>query len=232
MNLYGGISFNGDGITSTVNTMVLGQEIVGILKDNLAGYNKVGYQRKIPVVSSFAEFLGPHALSVNKDEQVGRIRLTQKPLDIVLGNEGYFQVQTENGIKLTRDGRFKIDKNGNLLTIQDQQVLSSDGAAIRFDKIPQKLSDIKVRKDGLIQFVDPEDLKIRDVGYISAVSSDGTRLEDINIKQGYVEESNVVMHKEAYSLLTLRRNFNVNTEMFKIQNEALTKALQELGKTS
>ncbi len=231
MKLQGGIRFNGDGITSTVGAMVLTQEIVGILKDNVAGYNKVGYQKKVPVVSSFAEFLGPHALSINTDEEVGRIKITKNPLDVVLGSQGYFQVQTKNGIKLTRDGRFKLDKDGNLLTLQDHKVLSSDGVPIRLKKVPQTVSDIKINDDGLIQYKDPEDLQVLKAGFISAVSSDGTRLENPNIKQGYVEESNVVLHEEAYKLLVLRRGFTVNTEVFKIQNEALTKTLQELGKT-
>ncbi len=230
MKLHGGIRFQGDGITSSVSAMVLGQEIVGILKDNMAGYNKVGYQRKVPVVSSFAEFIGPHALSVNKDEEVGRIKITKNPLDVVLGTEGYFQVQTENGIKLTRDGRFKLDKNGNLLTIQDHSVLSRDGVPIKFKKIPRKLSDIKINDNGLVQFADPESLKIHDIGFISAVSSDGSRLKNVNIKQGYVEQSNVVLHEEIYNLITLRRAFTVNTETLKLQNEALTKTLQKLGK--
>lgn len=229
MKLHGEIRLNGDGISSTVRSMVLSHEIIGIIKDNIAGYNKVGYQRKVPVVSSFAEFMGPHALSANKDEEVGRIKITKKPLDIVLGTPGYFQVQTENGVKLTRDGRFKLDKEGNLLNLQGHKVLSRDGVPIKFEKIPQSLSDIQVNSDGLVQYKDKDSVKLRDAGYISAVSSDGSRLENINMKQGYIEQSNVVLHEEIYKTLILRRAFSANTEVFKIQNEALTKTIRELG---
>jgi len=230
MKLHGGIQFNGDGITSSVRTMILFQDVVGVLKDNVAGFNKVGYQKKVPVVSSFAEFIGPHALSINKDEEIGRIKITKKPLDVALGCKGYFQIQTENGIKLTRDGRFKLDKEGNLLTIQDQKVLSRDGVPIKFNKVPRSLQDIKIQDNGLIQYRDVDDLKIHNVGHISAVSSDGSIVENVNMKQGYIEQSNVVLHEEVYKLIPIRRGFTVNTEAFKIQNEALTKTLQELGK--
>lgn len=230
MKLLGGISLNGDGMTSSLNAMILGQEVVGVLKDNIAGYNKVGYQRKVPVVTSFAEFLGPHALSVNKDEQVGRIKITKKPLDLVLGNEGYFQVQTDNGIKLTRDGRFKLDKDGNLLTIQDHRVLSKNGHPIKLKKLPKNLNDIKIHDNGLIQYKDPENLKIHDAGFISAVSSDGSRVKNPKMKQGYLEESNVVLNEEIHSAITLRRGFTVNVETFKIQNDSLSKTIQQLGR--
>ncbi|HSA06562.1 MAG TPA: flagellar basal body rod C-terminal domain-containing protein [Candidatus Gastranaerophilales bacterium] len=230
MRLNGGIHLDGDGICSTVSSMILIQNVTSIINDNVAGYNKVGYQRKVPVISSFAEFIGPHAVSENKDEEIGRIKITKNPLDFVLACKGYFQTQTPNGIKLTRDGRFKLDKDGNLLTLENHKVLSRDGAPIKFEKIPRSVDDIRITKDGLIQFKDAEKLKIHNIGFISAVSADGERIKNVSVKQGYIEESNVSLPEEVFNVLPLRRSFTVNRELFKIQNEALTKLLQELGK--
>ncbi len=230
MKLHGGIHFNGNGIQSSVNAMTLINKNANILNDNIVGYNKVGYQRKVPVISSFADVLGPHALSINKDEKVGRIKITKKPLDIALGNEGYFQVKTGNGIKLTRDGRFKLDKDGNLLTIENFKVLSKEGIPIKFKKVPKNIEDIKISSDGQVQYTDPQNLKVYDGGYISAVSSSGSQIRNPEMKQGYLEESNVALQQEVYNMIPLRRSFTVNTELFKIQNDALTKTLQELGK--
>ena len=50
-----------------------------------------------------------------RDDKVGRISVSPNPLDIALANKGYFQTETENGVKLTRDGRFKIGKRRNLI---------------------------------------------------------------------------------------------------------------------
>jgi len=230
MQLYGGIRFNGDGIGSTVSAMSVIQKITTTYQGNVVGYNKVAYKKSVPVISSFAEFIGPHAVSVNKDDDIGKITITKKPLDIALGCKGYFQVQTENGVKLTRDGRFKLDKEGYLLNIENQKILSKDGTPIKFQRVPKDLSDIRIQQDGLVQYTDKENLKVRTAGMISVVDSEGARMKEANMKQGYIELSNVALQEEVYNMITLRRDFSANREQFKVQNEALTKVLQELGK--
>ena len=230
MKMYGRIYLDNGGLHSSIRAMHLQQSNMGIINENITGFNKVGYQKKVPVVSSFTEFIGAHALSSNKDEQVGRIKITKNPLDIALGCKGYFQAQTPNGTKLTRDGRFKLDKNGNLLTLQDFKVLSKDGVPIKFENLPKQVEHIKIDRNGLITYIDSDNLKINEAGIISVVSSDGSFLENVNMKQGYVEESNVVLHEEVYSLINLRRNFSANRQLFMIQNQASSKVMQELGK--
>ena len=124
MRLNSGIFYNDKGITQSIRAMHLQSELIGISNENVGGFDKIGYQRKEPVVSSFAEFLGVHALSTTKDDKIGRIGLSENPLDIALANKGYFQTETANGIKLTRDGRFKIGSDGSLLTLENANVLS------------------------------------------------------------------------------------------------------------
>jgi flagellar basal body rod protein FlgG len=230
MRIRGRISLEKDGLTSSISTMILEQQVAGIIQENISGFNKTGFQRKVPVVSSFAEFLGPYALSKVEDDTVGRISLTKMPLDVALCNKGYFQAQTPNGIKLTRDGRFKLDKEGYLLTLEDFKVLSQEGIPIKFDKIPEDVNSIKVDRDGLIYFKDPKTLKTYEAGKIAAVSPDGMRIDDPNMKQGYVEQSNVSLQDEIYSTINMRRCFGANRELFKIQNESISRMLQELGK--
>jgi flagellar basal body rod protein FlgG len=230
MKLHGGINLDENGMVTSLHAMHLQTGIMSIVNENVAGFNKVGYQRKVPVVSSFAEFIGIHALSENKDEKVGRIKLTKNPLDVVLATKGYFQVKTPNGTKLTRDGRFKLDKDGNLLNIQDYPVMSSDGATIKFKKVPKSLELIHVDSQGNITYTDPNEVKEYKIAKIAAVSSEGEMIDNVNIKQGYVEESNVNLHEEIYSLVTMRRNFSANRQLFMLQNDALSKVLQELGR--
>ena len=230
MKLYGQIHLDEGGMYKSVRAMHLQQSIIDITNQNIVGFNKVGYQKDVPYVSSFAEYIGSHALSAQRDDEVGRLKLTQNPLDMALGCKGYFQVQTPNGVKLTRDGRFKLDKDGNLLTVENFKVLATDGEPVKFNKMPRDLEDIKIDKNGHIKVIDPENLKIHDIGTIAAVDSEHSPLKENNINQGYAEESNVVLHQEAYSLITMRRNFQANRQLFIIQSDSITKTLQELGK--
>jgi flagellar basal-body rod protein FlgF len=232
MKLYGGIDLNEGGMIASIRDMYLQTDLMNVINDNIQGFNKVGYQRKVPVVSSFAEFLGPNALSQNVDEQVGRIKITKNPLDLALATEGYFQVQTPNGIQLTRDGRFQLDKNGNLLTIQNYKVLSKEGQPVKLSNVPKELEDIKIEKDGSINYLDRSSLKLRNAGTLSVVSSKGKLLENPDVKQGYVEESNVAIHEELFNLVPVRRNFEANRQLFLIQSDAMTKLIQELGRAT
>lgn len=232
MKLYGGIDLGDGGMVSSIRDMYLQADLMHIINDNIQGFNKVGYQRKVPVVSSFAEFLGPFALSKNVDEQVGRIKITKNPLDVALAVNGYFQVLSPNGIELTRDGRFKLDKDGNLLTIQDYKVLSKEGKPIKLAKVPKELEDIKIENDGSIKYLDKDNLKHYSAGTLSIVSSEGARVENPNVKQGYVEESNVAIHEELFNMVPVRRNFEANRQLFLIQSDSLAKAIQELGRST
>jgi len=230
MKLLGGIYLDDGGVYKSVRAMHLQQDTMGIVNKNIVGFNKVGYQKNVPYIMSFAEYLGPYALSSYQNDEVGRLKLTQNPLDLCLATKGYFQVQTKNGVELTRDGRFKLDKDGYLLTLQDAKVLSQEGKPVKFSKYPQNIEQIKIDSKGNVQVADPNGLKMHDIGTIAVVSADSKALEDVNMKQGYVEESNVSLQEEAYSLITMRRNFQANKQLFVIQNSNLSRVLQELGR--
>lgn len=195
------------------------------------GFDKVGYQRKDIVVSSFAEHIGTHALSTAIDDQVGRISTTGNPLDLALGNKGYFQYQSPDGIKLTRDGRFKVDVDGYLLTADNDKLLSNAGVAIKLNTAPEKLEDIKINRNGDVRVLDKKTGRLEYAGTISVVTDKGLAVLEPNIKQGYNEYSNVSMNSEVLELVPVKRNFEANRQMFILQNNNLSKAISELGRS-
>ena len=92
MKIKGGIDYFEPGMRSALRAMHLQTEIMAINSENINGFDKVGYQRKDPVISSFTEYIGVHGLSTAIDDQPGRISISQHPLDLALSNKGYFQV--------------------------------------------------------------------------------------------------------------------------------------------
>lgn len=231
MRLYGGVSSD-DGFTTSIKGMHLQTQLLAISDENINNFGKIGYQRKIPVVSSFTQYLGANALSEVKDNAVGRIRTTGNSLDFALAKNGYFQYQTPNGVELTRDGRFKLDKNGYMLTQTDFKVLSSNGQPIKFKVIPNELKDIKVGLDGTITSMDPDKKESYKVGKISVVSDKGSIASEIDVRQGCTEDSNVRLESEIYGIVPVRRNFEANRQLFILQNSELSKVIQELGRSS
>ena len=230
MKLYGGVNLIENGLTNSLRAMHLQSELISISNENVNGFDKIGYQRKDPVVSSFSEFLGVHGLSTAVDDQVGRISKSECPLDFAITKKGYFQYLTPEGVRLTRDGRFRYDKYGNFLTLDNSQVLANDGTPIVLPIVPQKESDVRVEPNGDLSVYNYQTGKMEYVATISVVSSEGVAVLNPDIKQGYNEYSNVSLATEFLEIVPIKRNFDANRQMFIMQNNLLSSALQELGK--
>ena len=99
MQINGGVNFCERGMRSTIRAMQVQQHLLGIVNENLIGFDKIGYLRKEPVISSMTEYLGVNGVSTTVDDKVGRIVVSNNPLDIAMNNKGYFQVVTPNGVK-------------------------------------------------------------------------------------------------------------------------------------
>ena len=232
MKINGGIRYCEKGLTASLRAMHVQSELIGMYNENVTGFDKIGYQRKDPVVSSFTEYIGVHGLSQSVDDKVGRITMSDNPLDIAIANKGYFQTQGENGVKLTRDGRFKLDKSGNLLTLQDEQVLSAAGTPIQLPLVPEKIEDVKIDAKGMVSVLNRQTHKFEQAGRLGVVDANGLVVTDPQVKQGYNEYSNVSLQDEFISMMPVIRNFEANRQIFMIQNQNLQKVISQLGTTS
>ena len=232
MKINGGVKFIENGITASIRAMHVDSELIAIVNENITGFDKVGYQRKDPIVSSMTEFLGVHGLSTTIDDKVGRLSHSKNPLDVALASKGYFQTESAEGIKITRDGRFKIDKEGNLLTIDDSKVLSNTGMPIKLHIIPEDLQQIRINDRGLVSVVNPNTGKLEGVAYLGVVDTNGALIMDPKVKQNYSEYSNVSLQEEFVYMMPVIKNFDANRQLFMIQNSNLQRAISQLGSTS
>lgn len=232
MKINGGVRYYERGIDLSIRAMQVQTELMSISNENVNGFDKVGYQRQEPVVSSFSEFVGVHAISKTTDTKVGRITMSSNPLDFAIAKEGYFQTEGDDGVRLTRDGRFKLDKEGNLLTLDDRRVLSNAGMPIKLPVIPEKLEDIKVDDHGLVTVLNKNTYKMEVAANIGVVDANGVVIMDPEIKQGYNEFSNVSLQNEFIAMMPVIRNFEANRQLFMIQNQNLQKVISQLGTTS
>jgi len=229
MKINGGIRFVERGITASLRAMHVDSELISIANDNVNGFDKVGYQRKDAIISSMTEFLGVHGLSTTIDDKVGRLNVSPNPLDLSIATKGYFQTESADGIKITRDGRFKIDKDGNLLTLDDSKVLSNTGMPIKLHIVPDDLKQIKVNDRGLLSVFNPSTNKLEGVAYIGVVDTNGALVMDPKVKQGYNEFSNVSLQEEFINMMPVIKNFDANRQLFMIQNQNLQKVITQLG---
>jgi len=231
MKVYGGVYYNEDGLSTSIRAMNAQTKLLGIINNNILGYNKVGYQSRQAVVSSFAEILGANAISEVQDDQTGRLTKTQRALDFAINGEGYFQYLSKDGIKVTKDGRFKIDKHGYLLTQQDEKVLSNSGEPMKFKTIPFALEDIHLLPSGDLMVMNNDTKELELQGTLGITAKNGAAVKEPDVRQGYVDASNVSLQTEFMNLIPVRRNFSANRQLFIIQNNILTQTIQQLGRS-
>lgn len=232
MQINGGVRFCEQGMKASIRAMHVQSEIIGMINENVAGFDKVGFQRREPVVSSFTEYIGVHGLSSTIDDAPGRIIVSQNPLDISMANKGYFQLQTPEGVRLTRDGRFKLDKNGNLLSLEDYPVLSDAGMPIKLPVVPEDLSQVVVNTKGKVSVYNKGSNELLEAGVLGIVDSNGLAVLNPDVKQGYNEYSNVIIQNEFLAIKPAVRSFEANRQIFMMENSNLQRVISQLGSAS
>jgi len=89
--------------------------LVDSLRPNSPADSQVGR-----TVNDFG-ILGGNALDLGQ----GQIATTDNPLDLAIQGEGFFAVQTKNGVRYTRDGAFQRSPTGVLQTALGEPVLDA-----------------------------------------------------------------------------------------------------------
>lgn len=115
------------------------------LSNNLANLTTPGYKADYTTQRQFAQLLwnnrssgegigvwglGPATSAVSNMQQ-GSLQQTGNKYDLAIEGEGFFQVRTPQGIRYTRNGSFTVNSQGNLVTAQGYQVLSTTGGPLR-----------------------------------------------------------------------------------------------------
>jgi flagellar basal-body rod protein FlgF len=233
MTLYGRADYYyQDPMEISVRGMTEQIYLMNTYTDNIAYGETPGYQKKIPVVTSFAEKLGWRGVDFVTDTNLGQSYRTDEPLDVSLTSKGYFQKLHKDGrVELTRDGRMRLDKEGNLLSTDKMPMLSREGKPIQLPFVPNKLDQIKIQEDGWIEIINPVTATSTKVAQIGVASESGSLLDKVEVRQGFVESSNVFLYSELVGLVPPRRNFAANRQIFLTQSQALTRLIQEMGRT-
>ena len=173
----------------------------------------------------------------------GSLAQTGNPLDLAIQGDGFFQVTTDNGdVAYTRDGTFKRDANGTMVT--------SDGYPVQPTiSIPQDATEIVISINGtvsvrqagsptltqvgqlqLARFSNPVGLESIGRNLYSETPASGTAtvgtagqgdLGKTTISQGFLEGSNVQVVEELINLITAQRAFEANSKVIKASDEIL-----------
>ncbi|MDD5167395.1 MAG: flagellar basal-body rod protein FlgF [Syntrophales bacterium] len=193
---------------------------------NLSNASTTGYkaehlyaagQGALPPVQSGDLTLPP--VSVAIDFSKGLIQQSGNNLDIRLESDGFFTVQTKNGLAYTRRGDFTLNSSGVLVTQTGDLVMGEGGP------ITIKGQDISINKDGSIKvdaadvgklrvvtFSDLTTLTRTDDGYFSS-SVAPIKTDNPDVVQGAIELSNVNVVREMVDMIDIQRSFEVYSKV-------------------
>ena len=177
----------------------------------------------------------------NLDMQRGNVLPTGRPLDVAMQGENFLAVQTERGVRYTRNGQLARGADGHLRTSDGGVVMGEDGPL----KIEEK-GDIKIGDDGsvrvgdevkgklsVVSFSDPR-LLTREGGALLAAPEGMTAMEaegDHVIAPGAIEESNVSVVEKMGELTDLARSFEAMQKALAVlMNDVDGRAIDSLGR--
>lgn len=174
--------------------------------------------------------------AITRDWTEGSERPTGNPLDVAIHGDGLFVVSTPEGDRYTRKGRFELDAQGQLVTVEGFPVQGDGGPIV----IPAEDGEVTIAEDGtvsnnqgtlgkirLVRFDDPNQLAAQGLGlYRTAAAAQPA--DASSLAQGMVEDSNVQPILEMTQLIQVTRDYQATQKMIETEHERAMRAISNL----
>lgn len=264
-----------NGYYQVTGAMVTQFNRLDVISNNLANTNTIGFKRDDVVVGDFerifketrdilplnnhtkeaAKFLNrtidrvPQVSEQYIDFSHGPLKYSSNPLDVSMGRKDlFFLVETDNGVRLTKNGAFNLDNEGNLVTKEGYKVLPSTyfTADTREIKIPintqvtiDKNGNVFLGRDLVSRLFVAQPREIRDLrkeGDNLYVLDKLDDLSDVDnsgsVLQGYAQMSNINPVTEMVGLIQTNRLVDMYQKvMTSHMNDLNQDAIQKLAST-
>jgi flagellar basal-body rod protein FlgF len=175
-----------------------------------------------------------------RDLTVGGVELTGNPLDVAINGEGYFTIQGPAGDRFSRDGHFRLDDTGTIVTSDGYPLLDAAGSPI----VVTGKGEISITPDGtvsenntvvgqigVVRFDGEQEMK-RDVGGLYTTTEAPTPVDVPHLVQGGLEESNVQPIVEMSQMIELLRGFQASQRLIQENHDLQRKAFEAIAGTS
>ena len=229
------------GIYQSARSLLAANKNMEKISSNLANLNTVGFKRE-GMFSEVLKSAGNSEIRSSVDKSQGEIYETLNPLDLAIVGEGMFTIQTQNGYEFTRKGNFKISDDGFLVNEQGNKVLGKSGEINLMEYLNGEQTDIKISRQGELSInethiadllvVKIDDYEKRKMGLNFNSTQDINDMAQVNefeVKQGYLEESNVNPMIELENMINISKDYETAYKMVNYLDGSLEKA-NDLGR--
>jgi flagellar basal-body rod protein FlgF len=230
-----------------------------IISNNLANSTGIGFKKDRV---SFQQYLNqtetaapqqiteeglerdPYLINIDVDMSEGDIQTTGNELDLAITGDGFFKIDTPDGVRYTRKGNFTLDSEGNLVTQDGYSVMGKGGTIniprsdtgndviVISDKGEISYDETIVGQLDIVNFEDSSAL-VKSERNLFRNDSDNPEVEisaDTTVKQGYIELSNVNVAEEMVNMIHSMRAFESYQRAIKAIDELNDKAINQVGR--
>ena len=143
--------------------------------------------------------------------------------------------------KYTRDGNFRLTKDGHVTDVYGNQLRTESGVL----QVPLDSEDISIGVDGTVsvnnQVIDK--VKVVDFENYDYIEKFGDNLyqtvagatekeAEAQVLQGYIEQSNVNSVREMVNLITITRAYEAGQKMIQSSDSIMDSAVNSVGRVS
>ncbi len=182
---------------------------------------------------------GTHIDEIVTDFSGGPLEETGETTDLALEGDGFFCVQTPQGISYTRSGNFYVNAEGDLVTQEGYYVLGQNGGRLHVGSANfTATEDGSIWSDGalagtlrVVRFADTGVLrKAGDNLYVPYGNAQPAIMEAPVVKQGFLEGSNVDIATAMVDMLTVSRAYESNQKIINMVDGTLDRAVNDIAR--
>ncbi len=231
-----------DAITASQIALLQDKAKLESISQNVANMQTPGYKRELSENVGFDEQLQAQMATVVQQLQhstqysQGTFTQSRLPNELALAGDGYFEVQTNDGVFYTRRGDFHVNEQGELATPTGARLLGKSGV-LRVDDNPFTIDSNgnllidhhKVEQVSVVQFSNPQALNYLGQGLYTSDESPLPNNGTTHVLQGFLEQSNVKSVDEMMEMIKTARHFESSQRVMHVADELMSTAIHQLG---
>lgn len=233
------------GMIEGTETMLAQERRMDQIANNMANVDTTGYKKED---ITFWEMMFKtadsrprvgKALKVITDQQQGGAKDTGNPLDFSINGEGFFKIQTPDGIRYTRNGNFTLNGQGQLSTADGNLVLGAGGPIVLDNEHVQVSENGQISANGapidqlgIVSFADLSGLEKEGANMFRAKGAAAQEQEVLapKIQQGFLEGSNVNIVSEMTEMIDLQRAYQSQQKAIQTSDDIDQQSTSRVGK--
>lgn len=237
--------------------MMVQRRLMENVTNNITNVETTGYKKNYLVTHSFDEvmlerinddrivgmgsYAGPLTFGtlvdqIYQDYTQGSLEETHLSTDVALAGDGFFVMDTPEGERYTRCGAFALTVDGYLCDTEGNYLLGVNGRINVGTDNFTVTGNGNVYVDGeyvntirVVRFEDNNSLRSQGGNLFYATEDAIDATGSVDVKQGFVENSNVSVAREMVDMITVYRAYETNQKILTMIDETLGKAVNEIG---